>query len=69
MPTATAQPARQELTSRVAASFDHWKHLVAESFVPAEYNAYKDAVPFVVLLVVLLVRPQGLLGRAQVQKV
>ena len=34
MPTATAQPARQELTSRVAASFDHWKHLVAESFVP-----------------------------------
>ena len=42
---------------------------VAESFVPAEYNAYKDAVPFVVLLVVLLARPQGLLGRAQVQKV
>jgi len=42
---------------------------VAEAFVPAEYNAYKDAVPFVVLLVVLLVRPQGLLGRAQVQKV
>ena len=34
MPTATAQPARQELTSSVAASFDHWKHLVAESFVP-----------------------------------
>ena len=42
---------------------------VAEAFVPASYNAYKDAVPFVVLLVVLLVRPQGLLGRAQVQKV
>jgi branched-chain amino acid transport system permease protein len=42
---------------------------VAESFVPADYNAYKDAVPFVVLLVVLLARPQGLLGRAQVQKV
>jgi branched-chain amino acid transport system permease protein len=42
---------------------------VAESFVPAGYNAYKDAVPFVVLLVVLLARPQGLLGRAQVQKV
>ncbi|MCC2660650.1 MAG: helix-turn-helix protein [Arthrobacter sp.] len=34
MPTATAQPASQELTSSVAASFDHWKHLVAESFVP-----------------------------------
>jgi branched-chain amino acid transport system permease protein len=42
---------------------------VAEAFVPASYNAYKDAVPFVVLLVVLLVRPQGILGRAQVQKV
>lgn len=42
---------------------------VAEAFVPAGYNAYKDAVPFVVLLVVLLVRPQGILGRAQVQKV
>lgn len=34
MPTATARPAGQELTSRIAASFDHWKHLVAESFVP-----------------------------------
>jgi AraC-like DNA-binding protein len=34
MPTATAQPVSQELTSSVAASFDHWKHLVAESFVP-----------------------------------
>jgi AraC-like DNA-binding protein len=34
MPTATAQPASQELTSSIAASFDHWKHLVAESFVP-----------------------------------
>jgi branched-chain amino acid transport system permease protein len=42
---------------------------IAEAFVPAEYNAYKDAVPFVVLLVVLLVRPQGILGRAQVEKV
>lgn len=34
MPTATTQPASQELTSSIAASFDHWKHLVAESFVP-----------------------------------
>lgn len=25
---------RQELTTSIAASFDHWKHLVAESFVP-----------------------------------
>jgi AraC-like DNA-binding protein len=27
-------PASQRLTSSVATSFDHWKHLVAESFVP-----------------------------------
>ena len=33
-PGPTASPQRQELTSRVATSFDHWKHLVAESFVP-----------------------------------
>ena len=32
--TAAAQPAQQGLTSSVATSFDHWKHLVAESFVP-----------------------------------
>lgn len=30
----TARTPHQDLTSRVAASFDHWKHLVAESFVP-----------------------------------
>jgi AraC-like DNA-binding protein len=34
MPAATAQPASQQLTSSVARSFDQWKHLVAESFVP-----------------------------------
>ncbi|CAN7163181.1 helix-turn-helix domain-containing protein [Pseudarthrobacter oxydans] len=28
------RPAHQNLTSSVATSFDHWKHLVAESFVP-----------------------------------
>ncbi|HJW01092.1 MAG TPA: helix-turn-helix domain-containing protein [Arthrobacter sp.] len=33
MPTAI-QPASQKLTSSVALTFDHWKHLVAESFVP-----------------------------------
>lgn len=42
---------------------------LAEAFVPAESSAYKDAVAFALLFVVLLVRPQGLLGRAQVQKV
>jgi AraC-like DNA-binding protein len=34
MPAPTARPGRQDLTSSVAASFDHWRHLVAQSFVP-----------------------------------
>jgi branched-chain amino acid transport system permease protein len=42
---------------------------LAEAFVPAKYSAYKDAVGFALLFIVLLVRPAGLLGRAQVQKV
>jgi AraC-like DNA-binding protein len=33
MPTATA-PASQDVTTSVARTFDDWKHLVAESFVP-----------------------------------
>ena len=31
---AAVQPASQNLTSSVALTFDHWRHLVAESFVP-----------------------------------
>lgn len=42
---------------------------LAEAFVPAAYIAYKDAVAFALLFLVLLLRPQGLLGRAQIQKV
>lgn len=42
---------------------------LAEAFVPAGYSAYKDAVAFGLLFVVLLLRPQGILGRVQVQKV
>ncbi|MBK9711862.1 MAG: branched-chain amino acid ABC transporter permease [Kouleothrix sp.] len=42
---------------------------LAEALVPAQYVAYKDAVAFALLFVMLLVRPQGLLGRAVVQKV
>ncbi|OLE97053.1 MAG: flagellar biosynthesis protein FlgM [Cyanobacteria bacterium 13_1_20CM_4_61_6] len=42
---------------------------LAEAFVPAQYIAYREAMPFALLFIVLLVRPQGLLGRAQVQKV
>jgi branched-chain amino acid transport system permease protein len=42
---------------------------VIEAMVPADASAYKDAVAFAVLLVMLLVRPQGLFGRAAIQKV
>lgn len=42
---------------------------LAEAFVPGDYSAYKDAVAFALLFLILLVRPQGLLGRAQIQKV
>jgi branched-chain amino acid transport system permease protein len=42
---------------------------LAEAFVPAQYVAYKDAVAFALLFIMLLLRPQGLLGRAIVQKV
>ncbi|MBW4560481.1 MAG: branched-chain amino acid ABC transporter permease [Mojavia pulchra JT2-VF2] len=42
---------------------------LAEAFVPSEYSAYKDAVAFGILFIMLIVRPQGLLGRRFVQKV
>jgi branched-chain amino acid transport system permease protein len=42
---------------------------LAEAFVPPDYSAYKEAVAFAFLFIVLLVRPQGLLGRSQIQKV
>ena len=34
MSALTARPAGQDLKTSVATSFDHWRHLVAESFVP-----------------------------------
>jgi branched-chain amino acid transport system permease protein len=40
-----------------------------EAFVPGEYSAYKDAVAFGILFAMLLLRPQGLLGRSLIQKV
>lgn len=40
-----------------------------EAFVPAEFSAYKDAVAFGILFIMLVVRPQGLLGRRLIQKV
>ncbi|MHC5726150.1 MAG: branched-chain amino acid ABC transporter permease [Nostoc sp.] len=42
---------------------------LVEAFVPAEYSGYKDAVAFGILFIMLLVRPQGLVGRRFIQKV
>lgn len=42
---------------------------LAEAFVPGDYSAYKEAVAFAFLFIMLLVRPEGLLGRARIQKV
>jgi branched-chain amino acid transport system permease protein len=42
---------------------------IIEAFVPSEFSAYKDAIAFAILFVMLLLRPQGLLGRSQIQKV
>jgi branched-chain amino acid transport system permease protein len=42
---------------------------LAEAFVPADYSGYKDAIAFTLLFIMLLVRPQGLLGRSAIQKV
>lgn len=42
---------------------------IVEAFVPAEFSAYKEAVAFGILFIMLLVKPQGLLGRRFVQKV
>ncbi|MFN6461895.1 MAG: branched-chain amino acid ABC transporter permease [Nostoc sp. DedVER02] len=42
---------------------------LVEAFVPAEYSGYKEAVAYGILFIMLLVRPQGLLGRRFIQKV
>jgi branched-chain amino acid transport system permease protein len=42
---------------------------LAEAFLPSEMSSYKEAVAYVLLFVVLLVRPQGLLGNDAEQKV
>ncbi|MDQ3232991.1 MAG: branched-chain amino acid ABC transporter permease LivH, partial [Pseudobdellovibrionaceae bacterium] len=39
-----------------------------EAAVPAEYSGYKEAVAFALLFLVLMVRPQGLLGRRPLEK-
>ncbi|MEI7770347.1 MAG: branched-chain amino acid ABC transporter permease [Chloroflexales bacterium] len=40
-----------------------------EAFVPADYVQFKDAIAFALLFAILIVRPQGILGRVVVQKV
>jgi branched-chain amino acid transport system permease protein len=40
-----------------------------EAFVPEGFSGYREAVAFGILFVMLLLRPQGLLGRSQIQKV
>lgn len=42
---------------------------LVEAFVPSDYSAYKEAVAFALLFIMLLIRPQGLLGRSFIQKV
>lgn len=42
---------------------------IIEALVPGEYSGYKDAVAFGILFMMLLVRPQGLLGKKFMQKV
>lgn len=42
---------------------------LAEAFVPAQLVGMKDAMAFAILFIILLIRPQGLLGRTQAQKV
>jgi branched-chain amino acid transport system permease protein len=45
--------------------------LPSKQFLPVDvqWNNYKDAIAFAVLFIILLVRPQGLLGRTTIQKV
>ena len=39
------------------------------AYLPSEYTGYKDGVAFIVLIVILLVKPSGLLGRWEGDKV
>jgi branched-chain amino acid transport system permease protein len=42
---------------------------LAEALVPSEASGWRDAMAFAILFAVLLVRPSGLLGRRQIEKV
>jgi branched-chain amino acid transport system permease protein len=42
---------------------------LAEAFVPSQFNPFKDAIAFSFLFLILLIRPQGILGKTTIQKV
>ena len=42
---------------------------VSETLVAARYSSYKDAIAFLLLVVILLVRPAGILGKNTAEKV
>jgi branched-chain amino acid transport system permease protein len=42
---------------------------LAEALVPADFSGYKDGVAYAFLFAVLLLRPQGLLGKTLISKV
>ena len=42
---------------------------LAEALIPSEASGWRDALAFAVLFAVLLLRPSGLLGRRQLEKV
>lgn len=39
------------------------------AYLPSDYTGYKDAIAFVMLIVILLVKPSGLLGRTEGDKI
>ncbi|OKH19527.1 branched-chain amino acid ABC transporter permease [[Limnothrix rosea] IAM M-220] len=42
---------------------------LAEAFIPGDFSGYKEAIAFALLFGMLLIRPQGLLGKKTIQKV